>query len=211
MNTGSGTLTAAHTGNVLSGIDAAAGNINILNSQEQELSSLSIGAGKTVGLYTGAAAPTMPTSADEATVTTSSLTAGTDATLNANLVLANGATVTMAEALTMGSTVTLGTGMTLAGDLVSTIKGMSEDGTVNLFTGVDALYLGDSTTASGALDATSGVNLDTYFNFEGASDYYLGYDGQNVYAGVMQAVPEPTTATLSLLALAALAARRRRR
>ena len=216
VNTGSGTLTASNAANVLSGIDASTGNIDIINSQAQSLSALSIGAGKTVGIYSASSVPTDPTSTDEATVTTSSLTVDTGATLNANLVLSNGATVTMADALTMGSTVTLGEGMTLAGDLVSTIKGMSDDGTVNLFTGVDELYLGDSTMASGTLDATSGVNLNTYFNFDGAGDYYLGYDGQNVFAGVMQtpvtpAVPEPTTATLSLLALAALASRRRRK
>ena len=40
--------------------------------------------------------------------------------------------------------------------------------------------------------------------------YYLGYDANGtVFVGMM--VPEPTTATLSLLALAGLAARRRRR
>ena len=211
VNTGSGTLTASHTGNVLSGIDASAGNIDVINAKAQTLSSLIIGSGKTVGLYTGDAAPATPTSADEATVTTSSLEVkGAGATLNANLVLSDGATVKLAGALTMGSSVTLGTGMTLSGDLVSRIKTMSEDGIVDLFTGVDALYLGDSTVASGALDATSGEYLNTYFTFDDQRDYYLGYAGGNVYVGVIS-VPEPTTATLSLLALAALASRRRRK
>ncbi len=215
VNTGSGTLTASHTGNVLSGIDASAGNVNIINAKAQTLSSLIIGSGKTVGLYTGAAAPAIPTSADEATVTTSSLEVkGADATLNANLVLSDGATVKLAAALTMGSTVTLGEGMILSGDLVSTIQGLGEGETTNLFTGVDELYLGDSTVASGNLTEADSVTLGTYFT--GFDDtYYLGYDGQNVFAGVKSpvtpAVPEPTTATLSLLALAALASRRRRK
>ena len=160
----------------------------------------------TVGTYDGTGTLTT----EQSLTATSKATFGAGAVVNANLVLSSGATVTMAEALTMGSTLTLSEGMTLSGDLVSTIKGMSDDGTVDLFTGVDALYLGDSTTASGALDATSGVNLDTYFDFEGASKYYLGYSGGNVFAGVMP-IPEPTTATLSLLALAGLAARRRRK
>ena len=211
VNGGVNKLTADNASSTYSAIDATKGSIDILNAQNQTLGSLTIGGGKTVGLYIGDTVPAAPTSADEATVTTSSLTVGgTGATLNANLVLSDGATVKLAAALTMGSSVTLGEGMILSGDLVSTIKTMSEDGIVDLFTGVDKLYLGDSTVASVTLDATSGVNLSEYFNFDGASDYYLGYDGTNVFAGVMP-VPEPTTATLSLLALAGLAARRRRK
>ncbi|MBQ2813450.1 MAG: PEP-CTERM sorting domain-containing protein, partial [Akkermansia sp.] len=211
INNGSYKLVSDNTASTYSAIDATKGSIDILNAQNQTLGSLTIGGGKTVGLYIGDTVPAAPTSADEATVTTSSLTVGgTGATLNANLVLSDGATVKLAAALTMGSSVTLGEGMILSGDLVSTIKTMSEDGIVDLFTGVDKLYLGDSTVASVTLDATSGVNLSEYFNFDGASDYYLGYDGTNVFAGVMP-VPEPTTATLSLLALAGLAARRRRK
>ena len=214
VNNGAGTVTAGNADNVLSAINADAGNVDIVNTQAQTLSSLTIGAGKTVGLYTGAAAPTTPTSADEATVTTGNLTAGAGAKLNANLVLSDGATVKLADALTMGSSVTLGEGMTLSGDLVSTIQGLGEGETTNLFTGVDELYLGGSTTASGNLTEADAVTLGTYFT--GFDDtYYLGYDGQNVFAGVKSpvtpAVPEPTTATLSLLALAALASRRRRK
>ena len=40
---------------------------------------------------------------------------------------------------------------------------------------------------------------------------YLGYNSQQQLVYVVKAVPEPTTATLSLLALAALAVRRRRK
>ena len=97
---------------------------------------------------------------------------------------------------------------------MSTIQRLGEGETTNLFTGVDELYLGDSTVASGNLTEADAVTLGTYFTgFD--ETYYLGYDGQNVYAGVKSpvtpAVPEPTTATLSLLALAALASRRRRK
>ena len=157
----------------------------------------------TVGTYDGTELTT-----EQSLTATSKATFGAGAVVNANLVLSSGATVTMAEALTMGSTLRLSEGMTLSGDLVSTIKGMSKDGAVDLFTGVDALYLGNATVASTTLDATSGVNLSEYFNFDGASNYYLGYNGTKVFAGV---IPEPTTATLSLLALAGLAARRRRK
>ena len=211
INAGSNKLTTTNGNSNFSAIDATKGNIDLTYFNQQGLQNtlqeLTIGAGKIVGIYKEGA-PATPATDNEASITVASLTAGTGATLNANLVLSSGATVKLADALTMGSTLTLGTGMTLSGDLVSTIKGMSDDGTVDLFTGVNALYLGNSSTASGALDATSGVNLDTYFAFEGASKYYLGYSGGNVFAGV---IPEPTTATLSLLALAGLAARRRRK
>ncbi len=215
VNGGAQKLTAANTNNVLSAIDASTGSVDVVKTQAQTLSSLIIGSGKTVGLYTGDSAPATPTSADEATVTTSSLEVkGAGATLKANLVLSDGATVKLADALTMGSSVTLGTGMTLTGDLVSTIQGLGEGETTNLFTGVDELYLGGSTVASGNLTEADSVTLGTYF--AGFDDtYYLGYDGQNVFAGVKSPVtpviPEPTTATLSLLALAALASRRRRK
>ncbi len=216
VNTGSGTLTASHTGNVLSGINASDGNIDIINAKAQSLSSLSIGAGKTVGIYSGASAPADPTSADEATVTTSSLTVGgANAKLNANLVLANGATVKMAEALTMGSTVTLGTGMELDGALLTSVTGLTAGNTVDLFTGVDGLTLGSTSYDANTTLELGTETLSAYFGNVTNPDIYLGYDGQKVYAGVIQApvtpaVPEPTTATLSLLALAALAARRRR-
>ena len=215
-NKGEGTLTATNGYNGYTAINAEAGNINITNFNKEgnqttvALNELLIAEGNKVGIYTGNELPAEPTSNNEGTVTTQALTVGKNAILNANLVLANGAKVTMAGALTMGSTVRLGTNMTLSGDLVSTIKTMSEDGTVDLFTGVDTLYLGDSTDASGTLDATSGEYLNTYFTFDDQRDYYLGYAGGNVYVGVIT-VPEPTTATLSLLALAALASRRRRK
>ena len=41
--------------------------------------------------------------------------------------------------------------------------------------------------------------------------YLLGSDKNGVYVQYVKAIPEPTTATLSLLALVGLAARRRRK
>ena len=73
---------------------------------------------------------------------------------------------------------------------------------------------GESITADFGVEKA--LTLDNVFTGHAlGSDYYLGYkapaaggDG-TVYIGKI--VPEPTTATLSLLALAALAARRRRK
>ena len=218
VNNGTGTITARNGYNDYTSIDAASGDI-ILKGLAAEattdkyvdtVANLSIGENRTLSVYSN-----WNDTLTEATVKvtgTAKFAAG--AKMNGNLVLSSGAAVTMAEALTMGSTVTLGEGMTLAGDLVSTIQRLGEGETTNLFTGVDELYLGDSTVASGNLTEADAVTLGTYFTgFD--ETYYLGYDGQNVYAGVKSpvtpAVPEPTTATLSLLALAALASRRRRK
>ena len=212
VNNGTGAITAGNGYNDFTSINVTSGDI-ILKGLAAEaitdkfvdtVANLSIGENRTLSVYSN-----WQGTLTEATVkVTGSANFAAGARMNGNLVLSSGATVTMAGALTMGSTVTLGTGMTLSGDLVNTIKTMSDDGTVDLFTGVDALYLGNATVASATLDATSGVNLSEYFHFDGASNYYLGYNGTKVFAGV---IPEPTTATLSLLALAGLAARRRRK
>ncbi len=223
-NKGSGTLTATNGYNGFTAINAEDGNINITNFNKEgsqttvTLSELAIAEGNTVGIYTGNELPAEPTSNNEGTVTTQALTVGKNATLNANLVLANGATVTMAGALTMGSTVTLGTGMELDGALLTSVTGLTAGKTVALFTGVDGLTLGSTSYDANTSLELGTETLGTYFGNVSNPDIYLGYNAatNEVYAGVLQApvtpaIPEPTTATLSLLALAALAARRRRK
>ena len=59
----------------------------------------------------------------------------------------------------------------------------------------------------GRYDGWAGMNITEHIT----SALYTEEDGTVVLNVTMTAVPEPTTATLSLLALAALAARRRRR
>ena len=56
-------------------------------------------------------------------------------------------------------------------------------------------------------------DLSTWFSNVQAGTYYLSYDATSgkVYAEMVATVPEPTTATLSLLALCGLAMRRRRK
>lgn len=77
------------------------------------------------------------------------------------------------------------------------VECIAEGGRVTLFAGVDAAELGSNITFIGA----QGVTLSK------PQVYKLTYDekSQTIYA-----TPEPATATLSLLALAALAARRKR-
>ena len=209
INNGSYKLVSDNTASTYSAIDATKGSIDILNAQEQTLSALTVGAGMAVGVYSGNSVPTKPTTADEATITVASLTAGTGATLNANLVLSSGATVTMATALTMGSTLMLSSGMTLDGTMLTSVTGLREGETVDLFKSVDSLILGDATYDADNALAEGTVSLHQYFTNVTNESIYLAFNNGNVFAGIMS-IPEPTTATLSLLALAGLAARRRR-
>ena len=102
----------------------------------------------------------------------------------------------------MGSELALSSGMSLSlsNELLERLFGGEE---ISLFTGVDALSIDGKDIAAGTYMEATGI-------FTGLSDeytYYMSYDGSSVNLSI----PEPTTATLSLLALAALAARRRRK
>ena len=95
------------------------------------------------------------------------------------------------------------------------------DGTAVAFTliGNDGSVLVDSYVFASALKSSSaGADALTFDDSVAASYYFDGYKGGNeanmkALAGAVAtaSIPEPTTATLSLLALAGLAARRRRK
>lgn len=143
--------------------------------------------------------------AHETTITVGTLTAGTGATLNANLVFTAGSTLALSGTLTMGSDVALQSGMALelSDALLEALYGGSA---IDIFTGVDALTLDGEEITEGYSGNADGV-------FSGLSqDYtYTMAFNNGVVSLSAGMVPEPTTATLSLLALATLAARRRRR
>lgn len=154
---------------------------------------LAVTGGSTVGLYTGATAA----EASEATITLNGGTAtfGEGAGLNANLSLVGATTLTVGSTgLAMGSSVTLGDALTL-GNTVAAGQ------TLTLFSGVDTFTAAGQTLSSGAvIDATS--------VFTNIAEGTISYENGNVN---LMVTPEPATATLSLLALAGLAARRRRK
>ena len=162
---------------------------------------------------------------------------GASATMGAgltvsNLTMASGSTITIDDTVQLGGgtsqaqtlltgdststgyTLSLEKGLTLQGNILGEIGKLAPgSGEVVIFSGVDTLKLGNETYNVGAdvLDAGSGVKLNDYFQHDSIDDqYYLGFNANgDVYAGRL--VPEPATATLSLLALAGLCARRRRK
>ena len=209
VNNGAGTLSAGNGFNDFTSISANIGDITLKglaaeakNGNVDTVSSLTLGAGRTLSVYTNWDASALT----EATVKVAEkgvASFGAGAKMIGNLVLSNGVKLTLDGALTMGSTLTLGTGIVLDNATLASINALTAgDSPVTLFEGVDSLVLGTATYREVAFSA----------HFAGVTnnDVYLGYDGQNVFAGI-QSVPEPTTATLSLLALAGLAARRRRK
>lgn len=209
------TLTAkladtAQTGTVVK-VDASVGSVDLLNTSSVTVTDMVIGAGKTVGVYRDSAV-TNPSSSDEGSVTLTKLKVdGAGATLNANLELSTGGTLTLNGTLTMGSTLTLNSGITLSGSLLQNWTERSN--ALTLFSGVDGLTVNGVSVAAGE---TNGVKASDVFG-DSWSNYSLvmtgGTNSKNYNVLLVQTsdTPEPTTATLSLLALMGLAARRRRK
>ena len=228
-HTGSGTT--EFTGNVAGftgNIEVDAGTLNIMNIAEAanlNVADVTIGNGATMGVYN--AADTTADTTHEGTLTikgTNALTAGQGAKLNANLVMERGATLdvsgTGGAGLLMGSSVTLNPGVTLSADDMLAITGLDFMDQYTLFTGVDAFSYDGTTPTSTPItfDSKTWVKASEVFSnteFKGEKDYYVFYsgvqNGSNVGAVYVMQLPEPATGTLSLLALCALAARRRRK
>ena len=125
-----------------------------------------------------------------------------------SLVLEDSSSIDSTSAITVENSLTLGSSIGLNDNTLQSILTLDRDNTVTLFTGVDTLHLSGVSYSAG--DAVM-VDFANHFAGEGLTTgrYYLGFNSDGaVFAGLM--VPEPGTATLSLLALAALAARRKR-
>ena len=167
------------------------------------LSKLLLSNGTTFSAYKADTAANSATSEYESTLLITTLQVGTGATLNANLVFNNDSVLILNDSLTMGSDVALASGMslTLSDAMLNELYGMNE---VALFTGVDKLTLDGQELADGIRISANSI----FSNLDPAWDFNLSFSGRTVS---IYAVPEPATATLSLLALAGLAMRRRRR
>ena len=216
-NAGTGTLTINNSGNTLTGLHATGGNINVSAAASLDLTNLVIAAQKSI---TAAAAMSVDSLAQFES----------GATLNADLTLATGATVNLGgEDFTLNGALTLQTGLTLGGNALEAIKGLAVGESYTLFSGVTNLQLEQAVTlynmrslAAQTNEAVSYKTLmnevqvsaaDYFSNLSGNTGLMLSYNSTDGSVSITQtaAIPEPATSTLSLLALSALAARRRRK
>ena len=200
------TLTHVDT-DVLNSIDNYGGQVTLLNVSggSFELSELSL-------FTTIVAAYTDSTSTTEATVTiTDALIAG-GGTLLANLTLVGNSTLDVnggdASALTLGSLLTVDNSdglVNLDDATLAAISGLNEGDRVTLVKGLNG--------TSFSTNLTHGEEAGLHFNLGSinGSDYMVFVTDSAMGIEKTSSVPEPTTGTLSLLALMALAARRRRK
>lgn len=182
-------------------IEVNGSNTSLIMSDFATLESLTLGSRVSFGAFKTAESRSAATS-NETTLSLSNLTVGKGSTLNANIVLGKDSILSMEGCLTMGSSVALASGMTI--DLTTDLLTRLYQGeAIDLFASVDSLTLG-------------GLNIDhdtiTEVSFN-VDDMVQTFDMAYSNAGTVSItlVPEPATATLSLLALAGLAARRRRK
>lgn len=216
-NAGSGTLTINNSGNTLTGLHATGGNINVSAAASLDLTNLVIAAQKSI---TAAAAMSVDSLAQFES----------GATLNADLTLATGATVNLGgEDFTLNEALTLQTGLTLGGNALEAVKGLAVGEDFTLFSGVTNLQLEQAVTLNNMRSLAAQTNeavsyktlmnevqasaADYFRNLSGNTGLMLSYNSTDGSVSITQtaAIPEPSTSTLSLLALSALAARRRRK
>ena len=212
-NAGSGSLQLTNASNELSGVVASGGNVEIYNAVSgMSLDELRVAAGLSLSAAVGDAGTThTPAGNAEVAVSGSALLAGSSI-LNANLTLEAGSTLDMvsldAGAVALNGTLTFGGKITLGDSLLALLdEKLGWESSITLFTGLERV---DMSAVTGNSESGRVWAGDVFSNMADNQYYYLNFSA-DVGSLVMQIVPEPATATLSLLALAALAARRRRK
>lgn len=197
-------------------LGAVIDSLSVMNGSDAELNAgdrlsvgrLELGGGTSLGLFLQAENHVVSTATETSLIVTDTLlVGGSGATLNANLELVDGSTLALAgNSLALGSSLTLGN-VLLDDATLAEVWALGAGESLTLFSGVDTLVVGGSSyTGAFTTDAAR-----IFANVGEADEYILIYSGSAVGVVSIQAVPEPTTATLSLLALAGLVARRRRK
>ena len=115
-------------------------------------------------------------------------------------------TVTVTGVLVMDSA----TKLTLDTDTMAAITGLNAQERINLFTVGNFSAGTTAPTADSIAQTAQEYTMSTFFTGTWDENLLFGFNGTEVYVVNNAPIPEPATATLSLLALAALAARRRR-
>ena len=224
VNNSTATLTENNSQNK-SGISAhaAKGSIQFLNKGTEgiTLKDAIIGTDLSLSVYKGT---TVSEAEETALYIQGKLVGLTNSTINANLTMMVGSELDVSRTentgIKLGSALTFNRGMKLSEADVNAVLGMNEGGAYHLFNSVDSITLASSDYSNWtqAITLADAVDASTYFTNLENGKYYVIYTGvTNGGANVGQVmlmgatVPEPATGTLSLLALAALAARRRRK
>ena len=202
-----------------------AGVLEVLNAASMNITDLTIGSNNTLVAKQGV---NVGTADANVTVSGTLLAKGgstTDGTgnasrMDANLTLASGSTLNVAAAggtggLDLGGSLTINTGALLSEGDIATLLGLEIGSKYDLAFSVGGVNFSDV-----AVDETGKIDASTYFTNLGKDEYYICYTGVGTAGGngsnvgtvyLYKNAPEPTTGTLSLLALAALCARRRRK
>jgi len=200
------------------------GTINLakIGTEVMNLKAIRLANSATLGLYEKSLSGA--DSAYKANVSTSRLETGAGGgTLNANIVMGAGSALALDSAVTLGGALTLD-GTLLSGALLDSLNRGAVD-SITLFTGVSSLTIGSeaatlaaegetfsAVTFGGNRDFTAAELSAAFGNAFDPNVYTASYTADNGGSIIMTAnVPEPATATLSLLALAGLCARRRRK
>ena len=223
MSVAADTLTKVATENVtdmnkfqVSSIANEVGGILWLAGMTQqetiEVNKLTIGDGSTVKITAG-----VTDQAQELTIQVKeTLSVGNGSTLLANLVMESGSTLNLGGGqLTLGSDLQFGSNILLDAATLENMDKLAVGETYNFINPAkDTEITGDfdGKWFGEIFERTSAVaEGGTAYELKG--DYQVRYDNATGQVGFYKTsnVPEPTTATLSLLALMALAARRRRK
>ncbi len=207
---GAGVLHLNNSGDELDRISVTGGTANIHGTEAYTLAQLQAATKVEVGFFAGA---TQDTSTKSSVTVSGSTLLGGAATLNTSLTLAEGSTLDMTDlgagSVTLNGALTFGGKVTMGENLLATVGTMYGWQELELFTGLSGGVNLPSVTEA----ASDGKVLasEVFTNVNNAQLYVTYQVIDNVGSLLVVHVPEPTTATLSLLALAALAARRRRK
>lgn len=207
---GAGTLYLNNANNDLDSVVVKGGSAQIQGAAAYTLATLHAAAGSEVGFYTAALARSAGTTTN---VTVSdSVTVGGGSKLNMNLGLASGSTLEVLSVnngpATLNGSLSFAGKVAMGDSLLAEVLALKTGESLSLFTGENLVVTMDNSELSAAY-------VSSYFNnkeLTNLENVYVTYDNvNNIGYMSIASIPEPATVTMSLLALAALATRRRRR